>query len=98
MAQFNNQFTIHIDKTYPWLEYIDTMAACRALNGAAFKVYIYLSSYVGGEVIDFSPQAIGNELGVGVSTARNAFSELAREGYLQKIEDKIYSFSGKQKL
>lgn len=98
MAQFNNQSTVNINKTYAWLDFEDTLNACRTLNGAAFKVYVYFSSFVGGEVIDFSPQAVGEELGIGISTARNAFNELAREGYLEKIADKTYAFSGRQKL
>ena len=98
MAQFHNQFTVRVKKEYAWLEYRDTMKACRALNGAAFKVYVYLSSFENGEEISFSPQAVGRELGIGLSTARNAFNELAREGYLRREDEQVYSFSGKQKL
>lgn len=98
MAQYNNQMSVKIEKEYYWLEYIDTMKACRALNGAAFKVYVYFASYSRGETIDFSPQDVGNELGIGVSTARNAFNELIREGYLVKIGDKLFKFTGGQKL
>lgn len=98
MAQFNNQISIEIHKNYNWLEYIDTIKACRTLNGAAFKIYVYLSSYSNGDIVDFSPQKINQELNIGISTARNAFSELAREGYLKKIQEKLYSFSGEQKL
>lgn len=96
MAQFNNQFTINIKKSYDWLEYEDTMKACRALNGAAFKVYVYLSSFCEGEEISFSPQAIGEELGIGTSTVRNAFNELVRENYILKVKDKIYNFTGRK--
>ena len=98
MAQFNNQMTIIINKDYSWVEYTDTMKACRALNGAAFKMYIYLSSYSCRDTVDFSPQSVGEELGIGVSTARNAFNELVRENFLIKKDTHTFIFSGKQKL
>lgn len=98
MAQFYNQFTIKIKKTYPWVEYTDTMKACRVLNGAAFKMYIYLSSFTSGDEINFSPQAISAELNISISTIHNAFNELVREEYLQKKEEKVYIFTGHQKL
>lgn len=98
MSQFNNQMTVKIRKDYSWVEYNDTMQACRNLNGAAFKIYIYFSSYCNGDTVDFSPRQVSNELGININTARNAFNELITKKYLNEIMPEIYIFTGVQKI
>ena len=71
MSQFNNQMTVKIRKDYSWVEYNDTMQACRNLNGAAFKIYIYFSSYCNGDTVDFSPRQVSNELGINTKKEKN---------------------------
>ena len=98
MPQYNNQMTVKINKGYSWLDYEDVRTACQKLNGAALKLYIYFCSYEDGDEVFFSPQQVGREVGLGVSSVRNAFNELARENFIMLVSDHVYVFSGKQKM
>lgn len=98
MSQFINQMSVLIEKKHDWLNYEDLSQACRILNGNALKLYVYFNSYITGEIIDFSPRKVSNELNISLNGARNAFSELIHQNYLKLIDDQMYSFSSEQKM
>ena len=59
--------------------------AMRVLNGNAFKLWIYLLSWEGKGVYEFSPANLAKELKISDEGARNARKELITKGYL--VED-----------
>lgn len=82
-----NQRTIKIYKppTVPpflQLENKYWTAAFKNLTRTAFGVYLYLCENQSGYTLEFSPQAIHNELGCAKSTASEAFQELIQKGYI----------------
>ena len=56
--------------------------AMRILKGNAFKLYMYLLSWDGAKVYDFSPAGIAKELKMSDEGARNAKKELMDRGYI----------------
>lgn len=88
----NNQFTIKINKEYKWLQYEDTVEACRILNGAALKLYIYLCSRANNEELLFSPKAFCKEMNLSPNSEKNAFAELLKNGYLINSDVDYYTF------
>ena len=57
----------------------------RVLNGNAFKLWIYLLSWEGKGIYEFSPANLAKELKMSDEGARNARKELIDKGYL--VED-----------
>lgn len=86
MLKYSGRCTIKIDKEYEWIQYEDLMRACRELNGAALKFFIYLTTCFQGEEIEVSPQHIMQETGISLNSEKNAFKELQLKKYL--IEEK----------
>lgn len=98
MSQFKNQFSVQINKTYPIIDYQLITNACRTLNGNALKIYIYFCSYMSGEIINFSPREISNELNISLNGTRKGFFELINNHYLQSINNDLFLFSDVQKM
>lgn len=57
-------------------------AAMHTLNGNAFKLWIYLMSWEGKGIYEFSPANLSKELKVSDEGARNARKELIEKGFL----------------
>ena len=66
--------------------------AMRLLNGNAFKLYMYLLSWDGAGVYDFSPAAIAKETKMSDEGARNARDELIKKGYLMFNSENVLEF------
>ena len=69
----------------PWLQptkWEPLKEAMRILKGNAFKLYMYLLSWDGAKMYDFSPAGIVKELKMSDEGARNARKELIDNGYL----------------
>ena len=88
-----NQFMIKIDKDYAWLEYNDTVEACRCLNGAALKLYIYFNSFSPHEYINFSPKDFCEEMQLSPNSEKNAFRELIKYDFLKEESKNFFIFS-----
>ena len=82
----------------PWLEYIYVKEASKVLNGAAFKLYIYFSSFSNESEIVFSPSKYIKEFGGGLTSARRAFEELVEKKYLTLINNNTFLFSRLTKM
>jgi hypothetical protein len=95
MANYANQIRIitghhsdirHVEGTKEqWLQptkWEPLKEAMRLLKGNAFKLYMYLLSWDGAKIYDFSPAGIAKELKMSDEGARNAKQELIDKGYL----------------
>ena len=93
MKSFPNQYSIVINreavknssgKNRPYLiVYNDNLTtAMKKLSGTAFKVYIYLISNKDNYKLEYSPQAIANEIGIGKDSARKALKEFEAKRYI----------------
>ena len=97
MSTLGNQFIIKIDYDNEWCEYENLMEACRYLNGAALKLYLYLSAYGAGEEIVFFPSNFHALTGVSLSAEKKAFAELITNHYLVEKEKNYFLFSSIKK-
>lgn len=70
-------------------------AAKKILTDSGFVVWLYFLKWSGTERKDFSPAQIKEEFGISENGARNGFEDLARKGYISKVEDKrnLYIFT-----
>lgn len=94
----HNQFIIIISPNTQWCDYLELVEACGCLNGAALKLYIYLSSFVPGEEIDFSPKMFCEMYNVSASSEKNAFRELLEKNFLKTTKkENIFLFSTNKK-
>lgn len=84
MSRYPNQYTVRINKDYDWIDYEDLMRACRDLNGAALKLFLYLVTCDPGEEIIISPIHIKEITGISLNSEKNAFKELQLKGYLKE--------------
>lgn len=66
--------------------------AMRILKGNAFKLYMYLLSWDGAKIYDFSPAGIAKELKMSDEGARNARKELVDAGYLIPTDNNNFEF------
>lgn len=66
--------------------------AMRILKGNAFKLYMYLLSWDGAKIYDFSPAGIAKELKMSDEGARNARKELVDAGYLVPTDNNNFEF------
>lgn len=93
MKSFPNQYSIVINrqavknssgKNRPYLiVYNDNLTmAMKKLSGTAFKVYIYLLSNKDNYKLEYSPQAIANEIGISKDSARKALKEFEAKRYI----------------
>ena len=93
MKSFPNQYSIVINreavktssgKNRPYLiAYNDNLTtAMKKLSGTAFKVYIYLLSNKDNYKLEYSPQAIANEIGISKDSARKALKEFEVKRYI----------------
>ena len=89
----HNQFTIIISPETNWCDYLELVDACGCLNGAALKLYIYLSSFKPYDEIDFSPKVFCDIYNVSVSSEKNAFRELLEKKYLKPSNENTFVFS-----
>jgi len=83
-----NDIVSHPGDTTPFLKatkWDPIKNAMRILNGNAFKLWIYLLSWEGKGVYEFSPANLAKELKMSDEGARNARKELIDKGYL--VED-----------
>lgn len=75
------------------------MAAKKILTDSGFTVWLYFLKWSGmteqGKTKDFSPAQVKEEFGISENGARNGFDDLARKGYLSKVEGKtnLYTFT-----
>ena len=60
--------------------------AMRILNGNAFKLWMFLLSWEGKGMYEFSPANLAKELKMSDEGARNARKELVEKGYLLETE------------
>ena len=106
MANYRNQKTIKINmdpiihkkgseeyflQPVDW-KHIDK--AAWALNGNAFKLWVQLLKWAGGNSsYNFSPANLGITLSMSENGARNALDELIRCGYVKQISERIYEFN-----
>ena len=67
-------------------------AAMRILNGNAFKLWMYLMSWEGIGIYEFSPANLAKELKMSDEGARNARKELIDKGYLVELNDSTLEF------
>ena len=95
---YYNQFIIKINKEYGWLEYEDTIEACRNLNGVALKLYIYFNSFGPHEFVNFSPKDFCEEMQVSPNSEKNAFKELIEYGFLKEETKDVFIFLPSQKM
>lgn len=93
MNKLGNQFTIQIDYNVDWKNYDAIMEACRNLNGAAFKLFVYLSSFDKGEEFYFFPKLFCDTCNVSLTSEKNAFNELLIKQYLKQIQSDYFLFS-----
>ena len=105
MANYANQTEIklghledivyHKGNDEPWLKPLKwepIKEAMRVLNGNAFKLWLYLSSWEGKGKYDFSPANLAKELKISDEGARNARKELIEKGYLIQTADNKLEF------
>lgn len=85
-------FSKNTDEWNP--NYLCYSEASRALNGAAFKVYVLLKGYYddGYEDYNLSPTAFSEEFGISDTSVYRGIKELQDKGYLKKNEDSYYFF------
>lgn len=93
------QLTIHRDKVIrdsgkPFLvAYEDNLLqAMKDLSHSAFKVYVYMLLNRDGYRLQFSPSHIAKSTKISKDTAREAFRQMERMGYLEHIENHKYNF------
>lgn len=60
----------------------DILKAAKELNGAAFKVYMYLVTTTFMGRFAFSPTAIAERVGINVRTVQDAYKELEEKGFI----------------
>lgn len=89
-----NQRTIKICKppTVPpflQVEHKNWAVAFKNLTRTAFGLYLYLCENQSGYSLEFSPQAVRNELGCAKSTICDAYQELEKKKYI--VDNKFYS-------
>lgn len=68
-------------------------AASKILSHTAFKVWLYFIKWDGKGQVEFSPVDVCESFGVSETSARRAFTELEKFGYLNKIEDKTNAYT-----
>lgn len=96
MAKIHNQLTIKIGYNVQWCNYMELVNACKELNGAALKLFIYLCSLEPGKEFDFFPKIFCDSFNVSLSSEKNAFKELLLHGFLiQQTEDYFLFLSNK---
>lgn len=76
----------------PWRAYEYACKAARELNGAAFKLYIYLSYWPEDIAVSFSYSSFARNCGGGLTSARRAMAELMEKGYIQQVADELFYF------
>lgn len=75
----------------------DILKAAKELNGAAFKVYMYLVTTTFMGKFAFSPAAIAGKTGISVRTAQDAYKELIEKGYIEiKDNNKTFNWVAKE--
>lgn len=94
--KYCNQFIIKINKEVKWCDHIQIMEACRALNGVAFKLYVYLTAFEPDSEINFSPKNFCDIADVSMSSEKNAFKELLEEKFLVQESPEHYVFCSKR--
>ena len=71
---------------------VNWKAASRDLGATALRLYFYFASNREDFKLEFSPQAIENEIGMPKTTARDQFDKLIEKGYLVQINGNTYEF------
>lgn len=66
--------------------------AMRLLNGNAFKLWMFLCSWEGKGIYEFSPANLAKELKMSDEGARNARKELIEKGYLVETSANALEF------
>lgn len=94
--KYCNQFTIKIDKTVAWCDYIQLIEACRELNGVALKLYIYLTAFEPDTDINFFPKNFCDTVNVSMASEKNAFKELLEKNFLKQVSTEYYIFYSKK--
>lgn len=85
-----NSYIIKSERERLVIDHEDVVEAARCLNGAAYKMYIYLYLFCGYE-LEFSTKKYIQYCGGGDASARRALQELIKAGYLIK-KDGYYLF------
>lgn len=63
------------------------------LSPSAFKVYLYLLMNKDGYRMEYSPSFIAKTVNVSKDTARDAFKQMERKGYFDRLEDSDYKYN-----
>ncbi len=63
------------------------------LTPSAFKVYLYLLMNKDGFRMEYSPSYIANMVNISKDTARDAFKQMERKGYFDRLEDSDYKYN-----
>lgn len=103
MALYANQRQVTISKTTvdknsgkkrPYtVVYTDIIqAAAEKLNGNQFKLYMYFMSNQDEYNLAFSSEDVASKYGMSKETARTAFLELEKKGYLVATDDKKHKY------
>lgn len=66
--------------------------AAKTLNGAAFKLYIYLFEQMTPNYFEFSFSRFVKDFGGGLTSAKRGFKELLEHNYLVLQKDGTYLF------
>lgn len=96
MAQYNNQFTIHISPHIQWGNYQELVQASRELHSSAFKLFLFLTSHRPDTDLIFYPSVFCEEFSVSMSSEKRSFQELLDKGYLQQKTVNYFIFNGVQ--
>lgn len=93
------QLTIHRDvvrsesgRPFIYAYNDNLLQAMDDLSASAFKVYVYLLMNKDGYKKEFSPAAIAENVKIHKDTARDAFKQMIRKGYLEQVKDYKYNF------
>lgn len=96
MAQYNNQFTIHIAPNIEWGNYADIVQASRELRSSSLKLFLYFSSHLPDSDLIFYPSVFCDEFSVSMSSEKRSFQELLEKGYLKQKTVDYFIFEGVQ--
>lgn len=89
----NMKFIIE-KKAQDWLEPYSISCAAKALNGNAFKLFIYLNNYhVDKDICDITPIQYINFFGGNRTGFQRSINELLEKGYLIKNSDENFLFT-----
>ena len=96
MAQYCNQFTIHINPNIEWGNYQQVVQASRELHSSAFKLFLFFTSHRPDTDLTFFPSTFCDEFGVSMSSEKRSFQELLEKRYLEQKSINYFIFVGVQ--